>query len=116
MSGRTIADLKLDDRVRAALEAARAELTARFDVDRIVLFGSVARGEADEESDVDLLVVLKHPPDRHVRNEISRLMFSINLEHDTNLSGLVVDRDAWEQGMVSVMPIHNEVEREGILL
>ena len=107
MSNKTIADLELDDRVRAALQAAREQLTARFDVDRIVLFGSVACGEADEESDVDLLIILKQPPDRQLRTEISRLIFSINLEHNANLSGLVVDREAWEQGMASVMPIHD---------
>ncbi len=32
--------------------------------DRIVLFGSVARGEAREESDIDLLVVKKGVPHR----------------------------------------------------
>jgi predicted nucleotidyltransferase len=111
-----MADLKLDDRVRAALEAARAELNARFDIDRIVLFGSVARGEADEESDVDLLVVLKDRPDHQLENRISSMILDINLEHDTNLSALVVDRDAWDRGMISAMPIHDEVEGDGVLL
>ena len=116
MSGRTISDLELDDRVRAALEAVRAELTARFDVDRIVLFGSVARESADEESDVDLLIVLRDHPDLQLENEISRLVLDINLEHDTNLSELIFGRDTWDHGMVSAMPIHGEVEREGIPL
>jgi len=33
-----------------------AELCQRYGVRRLLLFGSFARGEADEESDVDLLV------------------------------------------------------------
>lgn len=32
-----------------------------YDVDRLDAFGSVARGEADESSDVDLLVEFKDP-------------------------------------------------------
>lgn len=38
---------------------------ARFRPTRIILFGSQAYGEPHEDSDVDLLVVLRHPPSRH---------------------------------------------------
>jgi predicted nucleotidyltransferase len=116
VSRRTLADLKLDDRIRAAIEAAREQLTARFEIDRMLLYGSVARGEADEESDVDLLIVLRNPPDLPLKNEISSLLFHINLEYDTNLSGLIVDRGAWEHGMISAMPIHGEIDETGIPL
>jgi predicted nucleotidyltransferase len=111
-----LTDLTLSQNVRDALRAARERLSAEFDVDRIVLFGSVVRGTADEESDVDLLVVLREHPDHPVRNRISNVILDINLEHDTNLSGLVVDQKAWDEGFVSVLPIHEEVEREGISL
>ena len=37
------------------------ELTDRFTVQRIGLFGSFARGDAGPESDVDVLVDLKEP-------------------------------------------------------
>lgn len=36
-----------------------------YGVDRIGVFGSVARDEATEESDVDLLVEMPHPTFRH---------------------------------------------------
>lgn len=36
-----------------------------FDPERIVLFGSVARGEVTKYSDVDLLVVMPDGTDRH---------------------------------------------------
>lgn len=111
-----LADLKLPQNVRNALRAARQRLSAEFNVDRIVLFGSVVRGTADEESDVDLLIVLREPADHPVRNRISSIILDINLEHDANLSGLVVDQKAWDEGLASAMPIHAEVEEEGIPL
>jgi hypothetical protein len=40
----------------------------------------------------------------------------VNLDYDTNLSALVVDRRAWEEGLFSVLPIHAFIEREGISL
>lgn len=33
-------------------------IAAKFDVEKIILFGSYAQGKADENSDVDLLVVM----------------------------------------------------------
>jgi hypothetical protein len=48
------------DEVISALQAHRAELDEYF-VDSISLFGSVARGDAGPDSDVDLLVEFTKP-------------------------------------------------------
>lgn len=113
---KTLSDLQLPRQQWQALQEAQKRIAAECVVDRIVLFGSVVRGEADEESDVDLLIVLKDPPSHHVRNSISRLILDINLEYDTNLSGLAVDQKAWDEGLLSVLPIHEEIKEEGIRL
>lgn len=113
---KTLHDLQLPKNVLDALQAARDQLVAEFAVDRIVLFGSVVRGEADEESDVDLLVVLKDPPSHQLRNRITHVILDINLEYDTNLSELIVDRESWDHGPLSVLPIHQVIAEEGIPL
>ncbi len=43
----------------AALQEAARRLVERFQPERVILFGSHARGTADERSDVDLLVVCR---------------------------------------------------------
>lgn len=43
------------------LKTHKGEITARFGVRRIGLFGSHARGEASDQSDVDILVEMEHP-------------------------------------------------------
>lgn len=113
---RDLQDLQLPKNVLDVLQAARDRLVAEFAVDRLVLFGSVVRGEADEESDVDLLIVLKDPPSHQMRNRITHLVLDINLEYDTNLSELIVDRESWDDGPLSVLPIHEVIEEEGIPL
>ena len=113
---KTLQDLQLPKNVLAALQTARTQISAEFAVDRLVLFGSVVRGEDDEESDVDLLVVLKEPPEHKIRNRISRIILGVNLEYDTNLSSIVVEQQAWDDGPLSVSPIHEEIEEEGIRL
>ncbi len=113
---RTLSDIQLSQQLWNALREAQKRLCAEFAVDRLVLFGSVVRGEADAESDVDLLIVLKNPPSRQVRNAISRLILNVNLEHDTNLSALVVYQQEWDEGLLTVLPIHETIETERLPL
>ncbi len=114
MKGLDSLDLSHDQ--RAALDEAKREITQRFAVRRLLLFGSVARGEADEESDVDVLVITAAPLPRSQRHQITDLVCDINLKHDANLSALVVDEASWERGLVSFLPIRQEVEREGVAI
>lgn len=113
---KTLSDLQLPQQLWKALREAQRWLSAEFAVDRIVLFGSIVRGETDEESDVDLLIVLKDPPSHYVRDCITSIVLEINLEFDTNLSELIVDRQTWDCGLPSVLPIHQMIQEEGVQL
>lgn len=99
-----------------ALGELRRRLIELFQTEAIVLFGSRARGEADGESDVDLLILTRDPLTRRERHRITDVIFEVNLHYDTNFSSLVIDRDSWERGPVSVLPIRDEILRDGILV
>ncbi len=114
MARKELATLRLSPKLRAALEAVRDRLTAQFEIDRVVVFGSAAWGRPDEESDVDVLIVLKDKLDLETEDRISRVIFEINLEYDTNLSELIVDLQTWDYGLASAMPIHEAIEKRGI--
>ncbi len=60
-------------RFAAALDAVRTELKALPGVAAVVLFGSVARGTAREESDVDLLIECDPEVQDRVREALYRL-------------------------------------------
>ncbi len=51
------------DEVLTLLRAHRAALAQRFGIADIVLYGSFARDQASENSDVDILVRFDAPPD-----------------------------------------------------
>ena len=72
-------DLKLPQNVSDALRAAHERLTKEFNINRILLFGSVVRGTAVEGSDEDLLIVLGEPADRQIRDRISSMILNLNL-------------------------------------
>jgi uncharacterized protein len=98
----------------AALKDVRDRLITQFDVNRLVLFGSVAWGRPDEESDADLLIVLNNKVGLETEDRISQVVFDVNLKYDTNISELIVDRETWDDGLASAMPIHEEIEKQGV--
>ena len=113
---RRLDDIALTQNQRRALTELRDRLLAEFDVEQVVLYGSVARGTADEESDADLLVVTPRLLTRPARHKITDLAFEVNLLYGTNFSTLVVDRQSWESGLVSVLRLRDEILKEGIPL
>ena len=106
-------EIVLSQHQSQALTELQRRLGDAFDIETLVLYGSVARGEAEEESDLDVLVVTAEPLPRPVRHQITDLVFDINLRYDTNISTLVVDRAAWETGC-SVLLIREEILRDGV--
>jgi len=70
----------------------------RFDRQLIaaVLFGSRARGEAESDSDMDVLVVMSNA-DPEIRKEIRHLAVEVWLEHDIYLSTRVWGQDQWHR-------------------
>ena len=100
---------------RALIDLRQRLLNTRG-IEAIILYGSAARGEADEESDLDLLILTRQPLTRVVRHEITDIVFEVNLRYDTNFSTLVVDRNSWEVGPVSVLSLRNDILKDGVLV
>lgn len=80
-------------------------------VHEIVLYGSTARGEATETSDVDVLVVLGGAVGEHQREVISTLAFDVGLEYDVAISYHVQSRSRYESRRDD--PFLRNVRRDG---
>jgi predicted nucleotidyltransferase len=103
-----------EDKSRPVFSAQRKKkVTKRFSVETFILYGSAARGQLDAESDLDLLIVTPFPLSRFERHEITNIVFDVNLRYDTNFSTLVVDKSSWETGIISVLPLRDEIIRDG---
>ena len=91
----------------------KTKLEAQFGNVRIVLFGSKARGDADAESDIDLLILTDRIVDTALELAIFRIGFEIELSHDVVL-GLIVMNSAYWDSTGRQMPLRWNIDREGI--
>lgn len=111
---KTLAEISLKPRDRQAIEAAVRLLRDRFPVERIVLYGSKATGADVEESDIDLLLLTAHELTWRERDAITDALFDVELAHDVVISTLVASQKEWTAGRYRVLPIHDEVEHDGV--
>jgi predicted nucleotidyltransferase len=100
--------------VQTILAALKRELTSLLGdrLDRIILYGSYARGQAQPGSDIDVLIVLRGDFDygeliRLTSSAVSRL----SLEHDVVISRAFVTPERYEQEQ---SPFLLNVRREGV--
>ncbi len=99
---------------RLAIRDAVARLVAAVPVERIVLFGSKARGDDDEESDIDLLVITSRPLDQTEGREVVGCLQPVQAAHHVIFSPLRVSAEEWYHGVYQALPIRKEIDREGI--
>lgn len=108
--------LKLSNHQLNALKLLNERVSNQYSIVSMTIFGSTARGTAEEGSDLDVLVVTKQQLSHRERHGIYHIATQINWEFDTNISVTVVDDYSWDQGVYSVMPIKEEVQRDGVVV
>jgi predicted nucleotidyltransferase len=83
---------------------------------KIILYGSYARGDATEESDIDLLILLNRFPVTYDEiRTISDPLYHLGVETDQLISPLVRSKKDWEEKYFFT-PLYYNIKAEGIEL
>jgi len=96
-----------------AVEEFKQKIIDRFRNAEFILFGSKARGEGNEYSDIDILVLLENEPNISIEEEIIDIGFELEIKYDVVLGIITHSKTFWDS-IGSLMPIHKEIEKDGI--
>ncbi len=115
---RTVAGSRLVHLTHKERQAATAfvdKVRQRFDGQLLsaILFGSRARGEAESDSDMDVLIVMSSA-DLETRKEVRHLAVEVWLEHGIYVSTRVWGQDHWRKLAELQTLLYQNIRRDGI--
>ncbi len=105
----------MSEKLKVILKELATKIKKEFQDAEVILFGSVARGDDTEESDVDILVLLDKR-EKGTFDKIIDICFQIEQEYDVVISPLVHTREEWNSFPCNVSEIKYSIEKEGIKL
>lgn len=78
----------------------------------VILFGSYARGDFSEESDIDVLIVVKEKPSIEEENEISKLCLRFLLRYNVLISAITYSKELFDLNNFFI----REVKKVGVTI
>ncbi|MCL2088534.1 MAG: nucleotidyltransferase domain-containing protein [Oscillospiraceae bacterium] len=104
---------EINEIAQKVLQAARLCLGEKLD--RVILYGSYARGDSDDDSDIDIIILAKIKPEEawKIRMEISRNLAEFDLEYDILVSLQVADCKTFYE-FADEVPYYKNVLKHGV--
>ena len=86
-------------------------------LDKVILYGSYARGDYCDASDIDIMVVADVSLEevRRIENELWHIGWDLGYEHDVVVAVLFKDCETFYK-FLSAEPFYQNVMRDGVLL
>ncbi|HNR12800.1 MAG TPA: nucleotidyltransferase domain-containing protein [Thermodesulfobacteriota bacterium] len=101
---------------KKVLERLSHLIRTRFPDAQLILFGSRARGDADPESDMDVLVLIEADDMPEARRFISDCAWEAGFDNDLIVVPVVYRKSDWEYGPERYSLLAKAVQRDGIAL
>lgn len=86
-------------------------------IKKVILYGSYARGDYNNSSDVDIMILttLDNKEIEEYREAISEIVFEIQIETDVYISPIMKNIDSYNL-KVGFVPFYMNVQKEGVEL
>jgi predicted nucleotidyltransferase len=82
----------------------------------VILYGSRARGDADQESDYDLLILTDNIANIEKEDLIRRQLFPVEIETGAVITIFLIKRQEWDTPLFNAVPFYQNIKREGVIL
>lgn len=98
-----------------ALTELKQELSKKYKLLWMKLIGSKARGDFDEQSDIDIVIVLEDV-NWNIERDIYETCFYLGLKYDVLISPIIYSEKDINDTLTRITPFYRTVEAEGILI
>lgn len=99
---------------REAILLLKERLRQNFNLVKMILYGSKARGDHHDHSDVDLMVLVEEPKTWENREKLSDLQFEVIMQHDAPLMSILENNQKWQNEQEISLPLKDSIESEGV--
>ena len=84
---------------------------------KIIIYGSYARGDYHQYSDVDVMILVRMSEEeiKQIENTIYDMVFDIQMETGVDISPIIKNEDQYEY-WVDVLPFYRNVRDEGVVV
>jgi uncharacterized protein len=106
----------MTEQLKQILTELREQLSALYGdrLDQLILFGSQARGDAEPDSDIDVMVVLKGEVNSYKESErVTEITAEISLKYAVLITCIYISADRYSR---NDRALFRNVHREGIAL
>ena len=105
----------MNKRTANITERIRKEIKSIDPTAKVILFGSRARGDAKQDSDWDILILIKDTLTIEIERAFRYKLFDLELETGEVFSTFVYNTDTWNKKH-KVTPFYKSIKQEGVLL
>ena len=81
----------------------------------VILFGSFARGDFSEDSDIMILLDLDDTIIKKYRHELSGMTYDFNMDYNIDIKPIAKSKEHFEQ-WIDVYPFYKNVKKDGVQL
>ena len=81
----------------------------------IILYGSVARNDNTDDSDIDIAIIVKNEMDNSTKERFIRWSAELDLRYDRIFSIIDIPEENMKK-WGSILPFYQNVQKEGIVL
>ncbi len=125
----------LTDNERVALTELKEKIAEKYPTAQIILYGSKARGDYDENSDIDILIVINDnynidknisfeelekryfmAVDKGIEDEISNILVDIQVKYCISIDYQIKNKSYINTNLAGIVPLYQNIKKEGIKL
>ena len=108
-----LTDPRINNVIHEVIRAAKDTLGERLD--KVILYGSYARGDFDAESDIDICILADIPREEEIkwRRKVNERIPGIDLKYDILVSLCVINSNMF-YNHIDVLPFYRNVLTEGV--